>query len=248
MNISFYEIIGYIASVVVLISITSKSMIKFRAINLLGAIIFSIYALLINAIPILILNLIIIIVNIYFLYKFFTEKESFSFYFANYKNNFSKRYIEQFFKLYRDDIKKFFPDFDFKIKLDYKILLIFRNLKPAGLILLENFKKENFEIANTKKALSKDLSKEKQIYENLSEEYEIILDYVTPEYRDFKIGKYIFIDHQEVFDRIGAKKIYVKTTNKQHIKYLKKMKFSSSTYAKVWEKTLDEQDNIFVED
>lgn len=68
-GISFLEIFGYLGSFVVLVSLTMSSIVKLRWINLLGATMFTIYAVLINAYPAIFMNLGIVIIDIYYLTK-----------------------------------------------------------------------------------------------------------------------------------------------------------------------------------
>ena len=52
------------------------------------------------------------------------------------------------------------------------------------------------------------------------------LDYVIPQYRDYKNGKYLYHRLKDNFLSEGYKSIIVETANKAHIKYLKKVGFS----------------------
>ncbi|HRN42875.1 MAG: uroporphyrinogen decarboxylase [Flavobacteriales bacterium] len=64
------EIIGYIASAIVLISFLMKNIVKLRIINSIGCLIFIVYGILLNfSIPIILTNSVIVGINIYFLIK-----------------------------------------------------------------------------------------------------------------------------------------------------------------------------------
>lgn len=64
------EIVGYIASAVVLISFLMKNIVKLRIINTIGCLIFIAYGVLLNfSIPIIITNSVIVGINVYFLVK-----------------------------------------------------------------------------------------------------------------------------------------------------------------------------------
>jgi uncharacterized protein with PQ loop repeat len=64
------DIIGYIASAVVLISFLMKNIKKLRVINTIGCLIFIVYGVLLNfSIPIILTNSVIVGINIYFLIK-----------------------------------------------------------------------------------------------------------------------------------------------------------------------------------
>ncbi|UCG22985.1 MAG: YgjV family protein [Chloroflexota bacterium] len=62
-----YEIIGYVASVLVAISLMMSSILKLRVINLFGALLFTIYGLLIGAYPVAVMNLFIALIDLYYL-------------------------------------------------------------------------------------------------------------------------------------------------------------------------------------
>lgn len=63
------ELIGYAASILIAISLTMTDMYKLRIINSIGCLMFVIYGLNVGAYPVALANTIIIIINIYNLYK-----------------------------------------------------------------------------------------------------------------------------------------------------------------------------------
>jgi len=67
----FIEWIGYLAMATVLISFLMKSVIKLRLVNALGALIFIVYGFLLTPIskPIIITNIAILIINVYYVIK-----------------------------------------------------------------------------------------------------------------------------------------------------------------------------------
>ncbi|MGL1892104.1 MAG: hypothetical protein OCD02_10795 [Spirochaetaceae bacterium] len=70
-GINFLELFGYLGSFVVLVSLTMSSIVKLRWINLLGATMFTIYALMIGAYPAIFMNAGIIVIDIYYLIKLY---------------------------------------------------------------------------------------------------------------------------------------------------------------------------------
>lgn len=66
-TLNIVELIGYAGSVIVVISLTMRSVVKLRLINLVASLLFIAYGLLINAWPIFILNCLIMVINIYYL-------------------------------------------------------------------------------------------------------------------------------------------------------------------------------------
>ena len=73
-----YEIIGYVASLLVAVSLMMRSVLKLRVINLLGAAVFTLYGLLISAYPVTVMNLFIMLIDLYYLREFITSKSYFS--------------------------------------------------------------------------------------------------------------------------------------------------------------------------
>ncbi|MCC3867161.1 YgjV family protein [Terrisporobacter mayombei] len=63
------ELVGYAASILIVISLTMTDMYKLRIINSIGCLMFVIYGLNVGAYPVALANAIIIIINIYNLYK-----------------------------------------------------------------------------------------------------------------------------------------------------------------------------------
>ncbi len=69
-NINLTEIVGYLASLIVLISFLMKNMKTLRIINTIGCVLFVAYGILLNfSIPIIITNVAIVGINIYYLLK-----------------------------------------------------------------------------------------------------------------------------------------------------------------------------------
>jgi len=71
------EWLGYLASFVVLISLTMSSIIKLRWINMLGCLLFAYFGYLVSSPPVLFANLGIAVINVYFLYKIYSTREEF---------------------------------------------------------------------------------------------------------------------------------------------------------------------------
>ena len=105
---NYTEIIGYIGSALVAISLMMKNIYYLRRINLIGASTFAIYGLLVGAIPVFILNSFITLVDIYYIWEAKREKEYFTLLPIEQTNG---PLLKKFIKFYEKDIKKYFPDF-----------------------------------------------------------------------------------------------------------------------------------------
>ena len=74
MEFTIIEIMGYIASIMVAISLTMKNIVKLRILNFVGCTFFVIYGLMISATPVVVTNAFIACVNVYFLVKMYQNK------------------------------------------------------------------------------------------------------------------------------------------------------------------------------
>ncbi len=69
------EIFGYIGSVLVVVSMLMSSVVKLRVINTIGSIISGTYALIIGSFPLALMNICLIIINVYNLRKLLLNEQ-----------------------------------------------------------------------------------------------------------------------------------------------------------------------------
>lgn len=134
-NANVIELIGYLASILVMFSLMMSSIIKLRIINFSGSVLFAIYGLLIKAYPVFLVNATIALINIYYLFKLF-KKDQFSK--IEISNPAGDVYLKKFIDFYDTDIKKFFPNYN--LATLENAILIFRNASPVGFFA---YKKNN---------------------------------------------------------------------------------------------------------
>ncbi len=207
MEINYLEWFGYLASLVVLVSLLTSSIIKLRWINLVGASLFATYGFFIGSIPTAAMNFGIVLIDIYYLIKIYSTKE----YFQLLELTPDSNYFTHFMEFYNKDIKEQYKHSNFEVKEDMIGFYILRNVVTAG-IFLASKRSEN--------------------------ELNIEFDYAIGEYRDFKTGKFIYEQHKDFFLKHGYNKLYSKSLNQSHEKYLIKMGFekvsNSDEYVKVF--------------
>ncbi|QDE29983.1 MULTISPECIES: YgjV family protein [Shewanella] len=75
-SINIWEWVGYLASVVVAISLMMSNIKKLRWWNLLGAGLFVAYGLAIDAIPVALVNFFIVLIDAYYLVKLYRDPPS----------------------------------------------------------------------------------------------------------------------------------------------------------------------------
>jgi len=136
------EWIGYIASLIVLISLLMSSLKKLRWINLGGALLFGVYGFMIGSIPTGLMNVGIVIINVYYLTKIYMSKE----YFRVLPMQNNSEYLKSFLKFYKDDIKKY--NHSSKIDLENSVIKLFilRDMNPAGVFVCNEYDKKTLEI------------------------------------------------------------------------------------------------------
>ena len=127
------ELVGYVASVLVAVSLMMTSIIKLRVINLLGAICFVVYGMLISAYPVALVNFVIVIINIVNLKKIFSLKESFEIL----ELPEDSKFLEYFLSTYKSEITKYLPEFNFDLNEKSSIYIIMRDGTPAGAFIGE---------------------------------------------------------------------------------------------------------------
>ena len=134
MNLSIlYEMIGYTGSLLVAFSLTMKSLQKLRIINMVGALFFIAYGLLIGAFPIALLNTLTLSVNIYNLWRMWQRKD----YFTLMQVRADSAYLKKFLEFYHKEISEFIPTYQFKPAEDQVVVFILRNMLPVGLVIVK---------------------------------------------------------------------------------------------------------------
>ena len=133
-NINLIEVIGYLASVLVAISLMMSSIVKLRIINLIGSLIFTFYGIIISAYPVALVNGFIVIVNVYYLIEIFSAKE----YFDILEVEPNSEYLKYFLSFHQKEIKKFVPNFSFDTNDNTRVIFVLRNSVPAGLVCAKN--------------------------------------------------------------------------------------------------------------
>ncbi len=195
--------IGYFASTTIALSMTMSSIVKFRWINVVGAVTFAVYGYLIGAFPVMFLNSIIVLVDVYYLYRIYTKPNLFD----TLEIRGDNKYLMKFLDFHRKDIHRFFPGFTYKPEMNTLSFFVLRNVTVAGLFLAHRE----------------------------GDTLKVGLDYVIPEYRDYKNGKYVYGTLKDSFKKMGYKRIVAENVSESHAKYLEKLNFvaiEKGVYAK----------------
>ncbi|MFT5231999.1 MAG: hypothetical protein ACI9UK_000321 [Candidatus Krumholzibacteriia bacterium] len=131
---SAVELLGYVASVLVAVSLMMSSLVKLRWINLVGAAAFAIYGGMVSAYPVMIVNGFIVVVNVVYLSRMKKLQEYFTLMPIRRAEN---SYLEAFLKFHQADMREYFPNFDLSALVEPKIAFILRNMNAAGVVVYE---------------------------------------------------------------------------------------------------------------
>ncbi len=123
------EILGYVGMAFIATSFFFSNIKILRILNLIGAIAMAIYGFMIDEWPVAILNIIIAVVNVYYINKMLTAKTRFDLSSANYERG---GVFDKFYRANETDIQSFFPDFELNELESANIDLILRDFKIVG--------------------------------------------------------------------------------------------------------------------
>jgi hypothetical protein len=189
------ELIGYTASVLVAVSLMMSSILRLRVINLLGAITFTVYGLLIQAYPVAAVNLFIVFINLYYLNGMLRTRE----FFRLLEMEVDSPYLSYFLEFHAGEIRRFLPSFALPSAGSALTLFVLRDLVPAGLF----------------------------VGEQQGSRLRVHLDFVIPQFRDFKVGRYLFREQAGYFRNRGISEIVTPPGTAEHQAYLRKLGFAA---------------------
>lgn len=189
------ELVGYLASVLVAVSLTMRSILRLRVINLAGSVAFTVYGVLIHAYPVAAVNLFIVFINLYYLRQMLAAKE----FFTLLRVQPGSEYLRCFLDFHEDEIRRFLPGFAYTPSPGQVVFFVLRDMVPAGLFIGE---------PRGGGAL------------------EVVLDFVIPQYRDFKTGRYLFSAQADFFRAHGITELVSAPGSPVHTAYLRRMGFT----------------------
>ena len=186
------ELLGLLASVLVLVSFLTRQQLRLRMINLAGCAFWVSYGLLIGAFSVWFMNLLVGMIQIRFLIRYCSEK--YRFWFVNCQT--TDGLLNVFIDTNFPDIHVVQPGFVKKdIAITAKCFYITRENEVAGIFILNPA-------------------------EGSSDSYEPVLWYMTKKFRDHNIGKAIYEETKLFFEQHGIRRIAVKYDSERYDKYL----------------------------
>lgn len=203
-------LVGYLASALVVISLTMTSVVRLRFVSLLGSITFTIYGLMIASAPIVVTNAAIMVINVWFLRKEFASGTSAGFDLGASHIRPDSPFLRDFVDFHLDDIHRFQPDFVLGSGDDVESWLLTRDGLPAGLL----------------------------IGRRSGSTLTIDLDYVLGPYRDSRLGHWLFGRGADVFRRDGIETVRSHGSSDTHRKYLQRVGFHPTADGDIFDLTL----------
>ncbi|MCR5557116.1 MAG: hypothetical protein K6F75_06105 [Butyrivibrio sp.] len=126
------EAVGYLGSFLVLVSFLMVSVFKLRVVNSIGSIIFTVYALIIHSYPTAIMNICLVLINIYYLVKMSRKTDNeYDFIQADVNDSLLKYAINK----YREDIEKCFPGISLDFSKANCSYVVCHEGRPVGLMV-----------------------------------------------------------------------------------------------------------------
>lgn len=155
------ELIGYLGSALVVVSMLMTSVVKLRIVNTIGSAIFTGYALVIGSYPTALMNFFLIGINLYQLFRLLRNQKQYDLISTDLTNP----YILFFLEKNMNDIHEWFPEFSMRELCADVVYLVCCDSNPAGIFIGKRLKDPN--------------------------DAEVLLDYAVPKYRDTSAGRYL---------------------------------------------------------
>jgi hypothetical protein len=191
------EVVGYLASALIVLSITQKSILKLRLLGLAGSLTFLGYSIAIAAYPIAIVNAIAAAIHLWYLRKLIRRKDEVFRILHVFPES---RYLLDFLEFYRDEIRALLQrDFEYRPDPGQVTAFILRDMVPAGLFVGETVDDGTFRVH---------------------------LDFVIPQYRDFKIGKFVYSADSDLLSGSEPTCVWAEAATRDHARYFRRMGFA----------------------
>lgn len=130
MNLNVVELIGYIASALIVASFAMKSVVRLRIVSLVGSVVFVVYGILLGSIPLIITNAAAALLNLWNLRRELSAKNEV----GAVPIAADAPFLLDFLRSHADDIARFHPSFDGPREGDF-VRLLNRDGLPAGAVI-----------------------------------------------------------------------------------------------------------------
>jgi hypothetical protein len=207
MNETLVEAIGYAGSALVILSLMQKSILRLRTIGVVASSTFLIYSITIEAYPIAVVNVVAAAIHLYYLRLLVRKKNEV---FTILRMRPESRYLEYFLEFYKDEIaNRIQPDFKYEPTPNTLAVFLLRDMVPAGLVVAKVHRDSSFEV---------------------------LLDFVIPQYRDFKLADWLYSPESGIFAEANCRCAWTRVTTDDQEEYFTKVGFKPDRTATVPER------------
>ena len=133
MNEIIIQAVGYLSSVLLAISLLVNNDLKFRWLNIAGCVFFIVYGILISALPIILTNSILFLINLFYLVKIYRTDEDFDL--IEFKGG--EKLVHKFLSFYKNDIQNYFPAYVHNDNGGRLSFVVLRDLVIANIFVAE---------------------------------------------------------------------------------------------------------------
>ena len=196
MDGTLVQVIGYAGSALVILSLMQKSILRLRTIGVVASSTFLVYSIAIAAYPIAVVNVVAASIHLYYLRKLVRLKSEV---FTLLRMRPESRYLQHFLEFYEDDIaSRYQPDFEYEPGEDTVAVFMLRDMVPAGLLVAKPYGDSSFEI---------------------------LLDYVIPQYRDFKLANWLYSPQSGLAGLTNSRVAWTRVTTPAQEEYFTRIGF-----------------------
>jgi hypothetical protein len=186
------EIIGWIGSALVVLSLAQARVWRFRVMNFAGAVLATFYNAVLGIWPFAAMNGVIAVIDAYWMVRLKRESKLTSQAYELVEVNHDDAFLSHFLKIHGEDARRHYPDFDPTQPSEANVLVM-RGDEAVGVVVVSDTRDSTAHIS---------------------------LDYVTPRFRDFTPGRFVY-ENSGLFDRMGVQ--HLQTTGDPD--YLRRMGF-----------------------
>jgi len=205
------EVIGWTGSILIIVSLTQARVLRFRVLNLVGALLATGYNAAIGVWPFAAMNAVISVIDAYWLWRLTRERHDDDAY-AVVEVSSDDGYLRHILRVHGDDITQFQPTFDPEAatlpESERASFLVVRGDETVGVVVVRG------------------------VGDGVGR---VELDWVTPRFRDFTPGEFVY-RRSGVFAAHGFRSLVVEP-GPQSTEYLERVGFRSQDG--VWQRSVD---------
>lgn len=175
---NWIEVVGWVGSAILVVSLLQTRLLRLRVVNLVGCVVLLAYNAVIQVWPMVGLNVVLAAINVFYLWRMLRTRHDDRTY-AVVEVRPEDAYLNHVLTVHQDDIARTNPRFGFDPESADTAYLVLRGDETVGVVLARD--------AGVDTA-------------------EVLLDWVTPAYRDFSPGEFVFRD-SGLFSGRGVRRV-----------------------------------------